>query len=500
MANGPESPGYGILQHEILVDPLLEDVFLPIEAVTRSLLSRRLAHLQATTPGALLIVSLRIYPGTGIPFTRDHALPCFTMGDFQQRGTITTLPRLVRVDQAEREAELMQFSSRAPAALVIPCLASEMDRPALQEIICELARVPYLDTIVVSLDAACESDYQRALSFCSQLGQRAVVIWNDAPAIQTLAREIEDQTVSLGPRGKGKAVWMAFGYLLGEGRVGCVALHDADLLGYERTLLDNLLFPILHPSLDFSFCKAYYARFSDRLHGRVTRLLMRPLLQAMSDVVGRNPYLSYLAAFRYPLAGELALDADLLRWIRVPGDWGLEMGVLFELIRHRSSRRICQVDVADRFEHKHQELSPDDPTRGLHRMAIDIVKHLLRTLAAAGAVLPVGTFKSMRVAYQRYAEDAVADSYALSVFNGLSYDRHEEERAVETFGRALGEGCEQFVSDPLGTPALPNWARVQSAAPEIGERFVRAVRDLDGLLEPCASVSSSRISTEPCLS
>jgi glucosyl-3-phosphoglycerate synthase len=422
------------------------------------------------------------------------------MGDFQQRGTITTLPRLVEFDYPEREVELSEYASQVPPALAIPCLASEMDRPALREIICELARVPYLDTVVISLDAASESDYQRALSYFSQCGQRTVVLWNDAPSLRSLCEEIEDQTVSLGPKGKGKAVWMAFGYLLGEGRVGCVALHDADLIGYQRSLLDNLVFPVLHPSLDFSFCKAYDARFSDRLHGRVTRLLMRPLLQALSDVVGRNPYLSYLAAFRYPLAGELALDADLLRWVRMPADWGLEMGVLFEIIRHRSSRRICQVDVADRFEHKHQELSPDDPTKGLHRMAVDIVKHLLRTLAAAGAVLPEGSFKSMRVAYRRCAEDAVADSHALSVFNGLLYDRHEEENGVETFGRALGEGCEQFLADPLGTPALPNWARVQSAMPDIGRRLVRAVYELDGLLEPCASASSSRISTEPSLS
>jgi glucosyl-3-phosphoglycerate synthase len=421
------------------------------------------------------------------------------MGDFQQRGTITTLPRLVEFDYPEREVGLVGYAARTPPALVIPCLASEMDRPALEEIVGQLACVPYLDTVVISLDAASESDYQRALGYFRQCGQRTVVVWNDAPVLHALSEEIESQTVCLGPKGKGKAVWMAFGYLLGEGRVSCVALHDADLVGYRRTLLDNLLYPILHPGLDFSFCKAYYARFSDRLHGRVTRLLMRPLLQALSDVVGRNPYLSYLAAFRYPLAGELAMDADLLRWVRMPGDWGLEMGVLFELIRHRSSRRICQVDVADRFEHKHQELSPEDPTKGLHRMAVDIVKHLLRTLAAAGAVLPEGSFKSMRVAYQRYAEDAVADSHALSIFNGFVYDRHEEEKGVETFGRALGEGCEQFLCDPLGTPALPNWARVQSAMPGIGRRLVQAVEKLDGILEPCGSASFSRTSTEPSL-
>jgi glucosyl-3-phosphoglycerate synthase len=240
----------------------------------------------------------------------------------------------------------------------------------------------------------------------------------------------------------------------------------------------------MHPLLGFNFSKAYYARFTDRLHGRVTRLLMRPLLQAVGDIVGRHPYLSYLAAFRYPLSGELAIQADLLRWIRIPGDWGLEVGLLFEVLRHRSPRRICQVDVADSFEHKHQSLSPEDATKGLHRMAVDIVKHLLRTLSAAGVVLPESSFKSMRVAYQRCAEDAVADYYAVAAFNGLTFDRHTEEDAVATFSVALAEGCQQFSVDPLGTPSLPNWARVEAAWPEVGPYMLKVVRDLDGVIEP----------------
>ncbi len=263
-----------------------------------------------------------------------------------------------------------------------------------------------------------------------------------------------------------------------------MALHDADVVDYDRSLLANLVSPVIHPELSFSFAKAYYARFRTQLHGRATRLLLRPLLQTLGEIVGHHPYLSYLAAFRYPLAGEMALETDLLRLMRIPGDWGLEVGLLFEILRHRSPRRICQVDVADAFDHKHQPLSPGDATRGLHRMAVDIVKHLLRTLSAAGVILPQGSFPGMRVAYQRFAEDAVADAHAISVFNGLTFDRHAEEEAVDTFSRALAEGCEQFLADPLGTPSLPNWARVLAALPDAGTRLVEAVRRLDGVLVP----------------
>jgi glucosyl-3-phosphoglycerate synthase len=404
------------------------------------------------------------------------------VSDFQQRGPITTLPRLVGRDLHDRELELREFAVDSPLALVIPCLATEMDQPALAGMVAELARVPYLDSIIMSLDRASEDDYRRAREYFLPLGQRTVVLWNDAPPLLELRAGIEERVRPL-PPGKGRAVWMAIGYVVAERRARAIALHDADVVDYTRALLANLVFPVLHPELGFSISKAYYARFTDRLHGRVTRLLLRPLMQAFSDVVGRHPYLSYLAAFRYPLSGELALEVDLLRRIRIPGDWGLEIGLLFEILRQRSPRRICQVDVTDRFEHKHQELSPDDPTQGLHRMAVDIVKHLLRTLSAAGVALQEGSFKSMRVAYHRYAEDAVADYYAVALFNGLRFDRHAEEGAMATFSRALAEGCEQFAEDPLGTPALPNWARVHSAWPEVDSYLIKVVRELGGILE-----------------
>ena len=119
---------------------------------------------------------------------------------------------------------------------------------------------------------------------------------------------------------------------------------------------------------------------------------------------------------------------------------------------------------------------------GLHRMAIDIVKHLLRILCSAGIVLPGGSFQSMRVAYQRFAEDAVADYLAVAAFNGLVFDKNAEEEAVDTFSRALQEACDQFVVDPMGTPSLPNWARVDSAIPDAGARLVAAVADLEGVI------------------
>ena len=51
---------------------------------------------------------------------------------------------------------------------------------------------------------------------------------------------------------------------------------------------------------------------------------------------------------------------DVLNDIRIPSDWGLEIGVLSEMHRNYSLNRLCQVDIADSYDHKHQDLSPNN--------------------------------------------------------------------------------------------------------------------------------------------
>ena len=134
-----------------------------------------------------------------------------------------------------------------------------------------------------------------------------------------------------------------------------------------------------------------------------------------------------------------------------------------------------RAEIAERYDHKHQDLSAGDPTRGLNRMAREIGTHLLRTLAAAGTVLSTGLFKSLLAAYQREAEDSVADSYAVATINGLDYDRHQEELDVHTFSRALRDAITDFENDPSGPPLIPNWARVWAGVNDAGTRLRAAV-------------------------
>ena len=108
-------------------------------------------------------------------------------------------------------------------------------------------------------------------------------------------------------------------------------------------------------------------------------------------------------------------------------------------------------------------------------MARDVVKHLLRTLAAAGVNLAQGLLMSLQAAYQREAEDAVGDSHAVANINGLLFDRHAEERTIQVFTQALRSAIEEFLADPLGPPLVPNWTRVWAGVPDASARLLAAV-------------------------
>jgi glucosyl-3-phosphoglycerate synthase len=397
------------------------------------------------------------------------------MSDFHQSGIVTTLPRLLERPVEDLEREIATLTRKFPVSLVIPMIPAEMERPALRRILDELCQLRYLESVVVSLNHATRVEYDAAIRYFDRYRGRKVILWSESPAVQQFLVRMDDAGLNVGTSGKGRACWLAMGLLLAEEKVDYITFLDADIANFRREMLARLVLPALDPIVDYDFVKAYYARFSDRLHGRVTRLFVSPLLAAFTRLIGADPYIRYLASFRYPLSGEFTIQRDLASRMRLPSDWGLEIVTLFEALRHRAPVRICQVEIADRYDHKHRDLSASDTSRGLNRMAREVGTHLLRTLAAAGVVLAEGLLKSLIAAYQREAEDAVADSFAVAMINGLKYDRHEEEIEVQVFAKALRESIGEFLADPSGPPLVPNWSRVWAGIPEAGPLLMGAV-------------------------
>jgi glucosyl-3-phosphoglycerate synthase len=400
------------------------------------------------------------------------------MADFHQTGAVATLHRLVGYDYAEVERRLKQFSSTRRITLILPSLFSELETPALANIVDHLCDVPYLDQIVIGLDRADEQQFRFAREYFSRLPQDHVVIWNDGPAMGQVQQRIADAGLTAGEPGKGRNVWFCLGYVLAAQRADVIALHDCDIITYNRELLGRLVYPVVDPSFSYLFCKGYYPRIADgKLNGRVTRLLVTPLLNALSRTIGPSEYVDYLKGFRYPLAGEFAMRTSVVPDIRIPSDWGLEIGILSEVRRNTNVRAICQVDISDAYDHKHQPLSEDNPEAGLSKMSTDITKAVIRKLATDGVVFSAETFRTLKATYYRCALDVLDMYYADARMNGLYVDRHKEEQAIELFAGNLIEAGQVFLENPMETPFVPAWSRVAAADPDIMHHILKAVAD-----------------------
>jgi len=398
------------------------------------------------------------------------------MSDFFQDGAMATLHRLGTPNLERLEQELLEFSVETPISLVLPCHVKELGTSALRKIIRELKHVRYIRQIVVGIDGANAKAWTQARKIFSSLPQKTVLLWNDGPRMKNLIERLTESDLDPGPTGKGRNLWLCFGYVLASAQARMVAVHDCDIITYSREMLARLCYPVAHPNLGFDFCKGYSARFTDRLNGRAMRLLFTPLVRSLQSILGPHDFLSYLDTFRYPLSGEVSLDLDIIRRARVPSDWGVEIGTIAEVFRVSSPKSICQVDIAECYDHKHQELSTRDAARGLNKMACDIVKCLFRTLAGHGVKLDRGIFDTLLTAYMRKAEDTMRFYAADAEINGLKYDRHQEELAVTTFVRSIRTAAREYLLDPLGDPMIPNWNRVEAALPDFLPSMLKSVQ------------------------
>ena len=398
------------------------------------------------------------------------------MGDFYQNGVITTLHNLSDRPVEDLEKDLLEFSRSRPMSLVLPCLYSELAWPALSNIVDELCKVPYLSQIVIGLDRATEDEYKHALKFFSCLPQKHVVLWNDGPRLKQVDSQLKNRDLEPKEMGKGRNVWYCLGYVLSSGQSKSVALHDCDITTYKRELLARLIYPVANPNFNYQFCKGYYSRIADgSINGRVCRLLVTPLLRALKKVFPTDSFIEYLDSYRYSLAGEFSLRTDVINDIRIPSDWGLEIGILSEMKRNYSTNRLCQVDIADQYDHKHQDLSLDDHNKGLSKMSIDISKAIFRKLATTGLVFNTETFRTIKATYFRIALDFIETYNNDAVINGLTLDIHAEEQAVELFAENIMKAGLHFLDNPMETPFISSWTRVNSALPTIAQNLLDAV-------------------------
>ena len=183
-----------------------------------------------------------------------------------------------------------------------------------------------------------------------------------------------------------------------------------------------------------------------------------------------------MESFRYALSGEFSFIRSLGRGVGISPTWGLEVSTLSEVYKNTSNRRICQTEIMDSYEHKHQELGSKDAGGGVYKMANDIAKTLFRILSQEGVVFSEASFKTLLSSYYQESRFEISKYNALSKLNDLVYDRQSEILAVEAFQDAIKTAAIEFYEDPMGVPPLSPWITVRSVMPDFSEKFYIAVK------------------------
>ncbi|MBC7081499.1 MAG: glucosyl-3-phosphoglycerate synthase [Thermoplasmatales archaeon] len=386
--------------------------------------------------------------------------------DFCQ-GKITTIHDF-NIDPYKIKERLKILGEKYPIGVVIPIAGKDLNDNSLKKIIEELNKCDYLKKIFIAISATNE-EYEKSLRIFKNLELPCEIIWCNKKEMNKVLEELKKKGLDITYlKGKGKDLWIATG--IASLDMYAIAIHDADIITYEETLPTKLLYPVVESKLDFFFSKGYYARLNmeDRtMHGRVYRLLIVPLIEALQEKLSHgSEFLRYLESFRYLLSGEIAITTDLALNLRMPCDWGLEIGTLAEIFRNVTYRRICQVDLGF-YEHKHKEMIKN----GLLKTAEDCIITLLRTLTETDGIEVSKDFLlSLQVMYRKFAQNKIRQYQADAICNNLKYNIHLEEATVEQFSQIIMDGGKKYLKNPVASQ-MPDWIRAISAMPDLREKL-----------------------------
>ncbi len=170
-----------------------------------------------------------------------------------------------------------------------------------------------------------------------------------------------------GPRpGKGEALWKSL--LVSHGDI--ILWIDTDIINIQPHFVYGLVGPFLiRPEIQF--VKGFYQRplrVGDKLQagggGRVTELTARPLV---------NLFYPELSGLIQPLAGEYGGRRTALERLPFSSGYGVEIGLLIDLLESFGLSAIAQVDLLERVHH-------NQPLEALSKMSFTIIQTVFRRL------------------------------------------------------------------------------------------------------------------------
>ena len=246
------------------------------------------------------------------------------------------------------------------------CLPARNEAPTIGAIVAEAVRLDRVAEVVVLDDGSTDD----TAAVAAAAGARVVVESSVLP--------------DAGPgSGKGNAMWKSLYACRGD----IVCWVDADLRNFRGEYIERLCAPLLEQP-DTMFVKAFSTRSFEGAPtggGRVTELVARPLLSLLFPK---------LADIVQPLGGEYAARRSALEVLPFVEGWGVELGLLIDVVDRFGRDAVAQVDL-DVREHRNRSLE-ELGAQALAVMTIALRRALLLPEATAPVVellraLPDGT-------------------------------------------------------------------------------------------------------------
>jgi glucosyl-3-phosphoglycerate synthase len=255
-------------------------------------------------------------------------------------------------------AALAARKGRTTVSVVLPALNEERTiGPMVRALRTELmARVPLIDELVVIDPGSSDATAEVARD-------AGAVVVREADVLPELGRV----------PGKGEALWKSLYATAGD----IVCWLDADIEDFRPEFVTGLIGPLLADP-EIHYVKAFYERpLTEQAHvhltggGRVTELVARPLI---------NAYWPALSGFVQPLSGEYAGRRQVLEQVPFVSGYGVELGLLIDLLELVGLDSMAQVDL-DRRVHAHQD------HHALGRMAFTLQHTAMGRLQRAGRII-----------------------------------------------------------------------------------------------------------------
>lgn len=333
------------------------------------------------------------------------------MSDFFQSNQITTLQRLRPNIQLEEEVT----QSQRQIVVIVPCLASHYKPGILRKLLECITTVSCISEIIVVLNGS-DGELESQDSYLTKS------ITQNTTLINILLCE---------GLGKGRAIKMGFDYAYRRyNSTAIVVTFDADFQSFSKEYFFRLVYPIA--VLGGQANKGYYARFSPTtLNGRLTRLLVFPMLHAIQEQCPTSDLNRWLLSFRYPLSGDVALASEILPHLNLEGSWAYDLSLLHSLFQYQTNTSVFQTDLLDNYEHLHRDLSGDGPS-GLLDAFKDISTYLVR-------LFPVDRNRLIRD-YRNLAH-LYCDKYEkLRLFNGIATSDRDRQFVLHFTDHLHGVG------------------------------------------------------------